>query len=114
MRPRKNGPQWEWRRLTATLVLLVCFVCPVLETFDHWDHAIQTGNDTEYPLVALALCVGAAYSCARFMLLLRFIETASSFPASGVRFFPCIVVSRYRSLVRQVHLLFRCESRNHR
>jgi hypothetical protein len=29
--------------------------------FDHWDHTLQTGNDTEYALVVLGLCVGAAY-----------------------------------------------------
>jgi len=29
---------------------------------------MQTGNDTEYALVVLALCVGAAYSFARFFL----------------------------------------------
>jgi hypothetical protein len=36
--------------------------------FDHWDHTLQTGNDTEYALVVLALCVGAAYWFARFVL----------------------------------------------
>ena len=44
--------------------------------FDQWDNTIQTGNDTEYTLVVLALCVGAAYSLARFILkcpLLRFV-----------------------------------------
>jgi hypothetical protein len=54
-------------RLTATLVLLTCFICPLLETFDSWDHTLQTGNDTEYTLVLLALCVGVAYSFARFI-----------------------------------------------
>ena len=29
---------------------------------------MQTGNDTEYGLVVLALCIGAAYSLARFIL----------------------------------------------
>jgi hypothetical protein len=52
-------------RITVTLVLLICLVCPLLETFDHWDHTFQTGNDTEYALVVLALCVGLAYSFAR-------------------------------------------------
>jgi len=28
---------------------------------------MQTGNDTEYGLVVLALCVGVAYSFARFI-----------------------------------------------
>ena len=48
-------------------ILLVCLVCPLVELFDHWDHTIQTGNDTEYTLVILALCVGVAYSFARFV-----------------------------------------------
>jgi len=46
--------------------LLTCLICPVLETFDSWDDTTQTGNDTEYTLVILALCVGVAYSFARF------------------------------------------------
>ena len=50
-----------------TLVLAICLVSPLVEVFDHWDHTIQTGNDTEYALVLLALCVGVAYSFARFI-----------------------------------------------
>jgi len=53
--------------MTVTLVLLTCLVCPLVETFDSWDHRIQTGNETEYALVILALCVGVAYSFARFI-----------------------------------------------
>ena len=63
-------------RMTVTLVLLICLVCPLLETFDSWDHTIQTGNDSEYALVVLALCVGVAYSFARFIFtssVLRFL-----------------------------------------
>jgi hypothetical protein len=54
-------------QITASLALLICLVCPLLEMFDYWDQTIQTGNDTEYALVVLALCVGAAYSFARFI-----------------------------------------------
>ena len=54
-------------RITVTLALLTCLICPLVELFDNWDHAIQTGNDTEYALVVLALCVGVAYSLARFI-----------------------------------------------
>jgi hypothetical protein len=53
--------------MIGTLALLTCLICPILETFDTWDPPIQTGNDTEYTLVILALCVGAAYSFARFI-----------------------------------------------
>jgi len=67
-------------RITATLVLFTCLICPLLETFDTWDHTIQTGNDTEYTLVVLALCVGAAYSFARFV----FKSALLGFLAKGV------------------------------
>lgn len=54
-------------QITVTLALLICLICPLVETFDNWDHSIQTGNDTEYTLVLLALCVGVAYSFARII-----------------------------------------------
>ena len=53
--------------ITATLVLAVCFVCHVAEIFDQWDHTLQTGDDTEYTFVILALCVGVAYSLKWFV-----------------------------------------------
>src|SRR2546425_12244705 len=62
--------------LVIAIVLITCLVCPLVEIFDHWDHTMQTGNDTEYALVVLALCVGVAYSLARFIVksaLLRFV-----------------------------------------
>ncbi len=57
----------KFPRTLVGLVLAVCFVCPIIEMFDYWDHTIQTGSDTEYGLVLLALCVGMAYSFARFI-----------------------------------------------
>jgi len=54
-------------RIIATVILVTCLVCPLVELFDNWDHTIQTGNDTEYAFVVLALCVGVAYSFARFI-----------------------------------------------
>src|SRR5262249_26694518 len=62
--------RWRTFQIVAALALLICFVCPILETFDTWDHTMQTGNDTEYILVVLALCVGVAYSFARFIFKL--------------------------------------------
>ncbi len=53
--------------ITATLVLAICFVCHVAEIFDQWDHTLQTGDDTEYTFVLLALCVGIAYSLKWFI-----------------------------------------------
>jgi hypothetical protein len=52
-------------RIIAITILVTCIECPLVDMFDNWDHAVQTGNETEYAWVALALCVGVAYSFAR-------------------------------------------------
>jgi len=54
-------------RIVAMFVLVVVLACPLAELFDHWDHTLETGNDTEYAVVVLALCVGTAYLFARFI-----------------------------------------------
>jgi len=72
-------------RITITLILLICLVCPLLETFDYWDHTTQTGSDTEYALVVIALCVGVAYSFARFL----FGRSVLKFLARNVFVAPC-------------------------
>jgi hypothetical protein len=54
--------------ITGAIALAICLVCPLVDLFDQWDHALQTGNDTEYPLVVLALCVGAAFVLSRLMI----------------------------------------------
>ena|ERR1700730_18673513 len=53
--------------ITVTIVLAACFACPLIEMFDRWDETLQTGSDTEYAVVVLALCVGVAYLFARFI-----------------------------------------------
>jgi hypothetical protein len=63
---RSRAPQ-----LVGTFVLLICLVCPVVEMFDTWDDTAQTGGDTEYALVLIALCLGAAYSFDRVILKLN-------------------------------------------
>jgi hypothetical protein len=54
--------------MIGLLALLTCLICPLLEMIDSWDPPIQTGNDTEYTLVIVALCVGGAYLVARSIL----------------------------------------------
>src|SRR6266849_2719970 len=54
--------------MIVTLVLAICLVCPLVDMFDYWDHAAQTGNDTEYTLVILGLCLGTSYALARAIL----------------------------------------------
>lgn len=56
------------RALTPMLIWLVlaaCFVCPVTQMFDHWDHELKTGQDTETTFVVLALCIGATFVLSR-------------------------------------------------
>jgi hypothetical protein len=53
--------------IIATLVLATCLVCHLTEMFDQWDHTLQTGVDTEYTFVLLALCVGIACSLKWFI-----------------------------------------------
>jgi hypothetical protein len=45
----------------AFLLLLVCLCAQVAETFDFWDHTLQTGNDIEYSLVIVVLIAGAGF-----------------------------------------------------
>jgi len=56
--------------ITGAMALAICVLCPLVDLFDQWDHAFQTGHDTEYPLVVLALCVGASFALARLILTL--------------------------------------------
>jgi hypothetical protein len=67
--------------LMVTLILVVCLVCPLTELFDQWDHTLQTGNDSEYTLVILALCVGAAF----LLKLLTPLDVLPDAPVETVR-----------------------------
>ena len=80
--------------IVVAIVLFTCLMCPLVELFDNWDHTIQTGNDSEYTLVVLALCVGVAYSFARLIFksaLLAFVAKNGFAPCVQKSFFstPC-------------------------
>ena len=80
--------------IVVAIVLFTCLMCPLVELFDIWDHTIQTGNDAEYALVVLALCVGVAYSFARFFFksaLLGFVAKSVFASCAQKSFFsvPC-------------------------
>lgn len=81
--------------LTASAILAICLVCHISEMFDQWDHTLQTGNDTEYTFVILALCVGIAFS------LKWFIPRVTS-PESemGTAAYPCLHSSFSRGTQR--------------
>lgn len=66
--------------ITGAIALAICLVCPLVDLFDQWDHALQTGNDSEYPLVILALCVGIALVLGRLIITL-----SPNTPVSSVR-----------------------------
>jgi hypothetical protein len=52
-------------QLASVVVLVVCLGSCVSEIFDHWDHTMQTGHDTESILVMLASLAGAVLVMAR-------------------------------------------------
>ena len=62
----------------ASLILLICLICPIVEMFDQWDHTPQNGNDTEYTFVVLAVCAGAALAIARVVLAAPVLTSAKA------------------------------------
>ncbi len=74
----------------AFLLLLVCLCCPIAETFDFWDHTLQTGNDIEYSLVMVALIAGAGFGLAHVVaVLIRTVSLTSCLLSSFVAFPYC-------------------------
>jgi hypothetical protein len=81
------------------LILAVCIICQVTEMFDQWDHTLQTGNDTEYTFVVLALCAGVAYSLKWFMTGMTLPDSQAEtilYRRSGTQLFP--LTNRFSSL----------------
>jgi hypothetical protein len=78
-------------RIVAAIVLLTILVCPLVEIFDHWDHALETGNETEYALFTAALCIGLAFPAMRAIVrfvLLRFLGILVARDENAVLFVP--------------------------
>ena len=63
--------------IPVALVLATCLALPLVEMFDRWDKTLQTGTDTEYAFVVLALCVGVAYLFARFVPKISLLGSAA-------------------------------------
>src|SRR5258707_6243119 len=51
-------------QFVALCLLAVCLCGHVAETFDFWDHTLQTGSDIEYSVVIVALVAGAVFGLA--------------------------------------------------
>src|SRR5215472_12122530 len=61
------------RGTLLTIVLLVAVVLlgtQISELFDTWDNTLQTGNDIEFNLTIVALCIGACVLFAKLILRL--------------------------------------------
>jgi hypothetical protein len=56
-------------RFGAMLILTLCLLGHVAEIFDHWDNTLETGNDTEYSTIIVALIAGAVLGLARIATL---------------------------------------------
>ncbi|HVC00379.1 MAG TPA: hypothetical protein VNJ12_13760 [Candidatus Dormibacteraeota bacterium] len=54
-------------RVVVLGVIAACFACPILQMFDHWDHAEAKGKDTETTLMIVALSVGLAIPAAHLL-----------------------------------------------
>lgn len=63
--------------IAVALILATCLGCPLVEMFDRWDKTLQTGTDTEYVFVVLALCVGVAYVFARLVPKISLLASAA-------------------------------------
>ena len=73
------------RALTSVMIWLVlatCLVCPVMQMFDHWDHELQTGQDTESAFMVLALCIGATFVLTRAVLYMSKVLPARAINAA--------------------------------
>ncbi len=47
-------------QVVVLAVVMVCLWAHVSQLFDTWDHTLDTGNDIESTLAAVALCVGTS------------------------------------------------------
>lgn len=74
-----NGGMLSRRaRLTAMFLLLVCLLCPLIESLDVWHGTLDGGNDTELALVVAALSVGVGYIVACLIFKSGFVTSVFS------------------------------------
>jgi hypothetical protein len=64
-------------------LLLVCLLCPLIESLDICHSTFDGGNDTEFALVVAALCAGFSYIVAR--LIFKSESLASVFSSALVQ-----------------------------
>ena len=52
-------------KLLVFAILVIWLSWPIVELFDNWDKPAPSGDDTQYSITVLGLCVGAAYIFSR-------------------------------------------------
>jgi hypothetical protein len=72
------------QRIFAAMLLTVCIGAPALEMFDHWDHTLEDGNDTESNLVVAVLCVGVGFIVAAAVIRRVRVPLESVFLHAGI------------------------------
>jgi hypothetical protein len=70
------------KRFIGIAIVAICIGSPIVETFDHWDSTLQSGDDTEANLIIVALCVGTAIATER---LIAAAQIAAPFVSSLTR-----------------------------
>ena len=80
-------------RLTAVILLLICLLCPIIESLDMWHPSFDDGNDTEFALVIGALSIGAGYVVACLIFESEFVHSqfGSVLADSATEFFGFIL-----------------------
>ena len=76
-------------------LLLICLLCPLIESLDMWHEILDGGNDTEFSLVVAALCVGVSYIAAQLIFESEFVASifSSLLGCDSERFFVFVLGS---------------------
>jgi hypothetical protein len=48
-------------RSAAVIIMITILGGHLTEVFDRWDHTLRTGQDSDYLVVLIAVCAGAAF-----------------------------------------------------
>jgi hypothetical protein len=58
-------------RSAAVIIMVAILGGHLTELFDHWDHTLRTGQDSDYLVVLIAGCAGAAFVIAKASRFVR-------------------------------------------
>ena len=87
-RDYNSGVSSRLVKVAILLLVLICLWGHVAEIFDHWDQTLQTGSDSEYSLVLLALSTGAVLVLAERLPIVGLSPSAQTRADAAVRILP--------------------------